>query len=240
MSCRLSLGIFLALFLVGFSIATEPDNPPSLSETIDSLEIEDGFQIRLIAQEPLITDPISCRLDMHGRLWVIEMADYPSMKKGNATPNGKLKVLTDLDCDGQYESATVFAGSLDFPTGVQPYKNGAIVTLAGKIVFIEDKDGDLVGDELRLLPQGVVRTSSVFVVNLIKLIEGARRLAVDGGADVTAIFCRAAKRIKHTVLPQIIWLLSVRIPAVRRAMSCLGRVEVAHFVLGGAGSRGRR
>ena len=44
----------------------------------------------------------------------------------------------------------MFAGSLDFPTGVQPYKNSAIVTLAGKIVFIEDKDGDLVGDEIHI------------------------------------------------------------------------------------------
>lgn len=196
MSCRLSLGIFLALFLVGFSIATEPDNPPSLSETIDSLEIEDGFQIRLIAQEPLITDPISCRLDMHGRLWVIEMADYPSMKKGNATPNGKLKVLTDLDCDGQYESATVFAGSLDFPTGVQPYKNGAIVTLAGKIVFIEDKDGDLVGDEIHIWFDGFAEQNQQLRANHPTLAPNGLIYVANGlrGGQVQAVHSRFDKR----------------------------------------------
>ena len=196
MSCRLTLGIFLTLFLAGFSIATEPDNPPSLSETIDSLEIEDGFQIRLIAQEPLITDPITCRLDMHGRLWVIEMSDYPSMKKSNATPNGKLKVLTDLDRDGQYESATLFAGSLDFPTGVQPYKNGAIVTLAGKIVFIEDKDGDLVGDEIHIWFDGFAEQNQQLRANHPTLAPNGLVYVANGlrGGQVQAADSRFDKR----------------------------------------------
>lgn len=116
-------------------------------EAIGDLKIEEGFSVRVIASEPLISDPVSSRLDMHGRLWVIEMGDYPYRSSDNDLPNGNLKVLQDLDKDGIYDESILFAGGLDFPTGVQPYRNGAIVTLAGKIVFIDDQDGDLVGDE---------------------------------------------------------------------------------------------
>ena len=134
--------------------AQDKANQSTLENALTSLTVQDGFSVRLIATEPLIKDPVSARLDYRGRLWVVEMGDYPSRSSEDEAPNGRLKVLQDDDHDGIYESSTVFAGGLDFPTGVQPYRNGAIVTLAGKIVFLADQDGDLVSDETTVLFDG--------------------------------------------------------------------------------------
>lgn len=121
------------------------DGDRSAKRALSNLHVRDGFQLKLIASEPLISDPITARLDERGRLWVVEMPDYPTGPR-NGEPGGRIKILMDSDHDGEYDSATLFADRLLFPTGVQPYRDGAIVTLAGKISFFRDADGDGVSD----------------------------------------------------------------------------------------------
>ncbi|MBA63184.1 MAG: hypothetical protein CMJ76_12570 [Planctomycetaceae bacterium] len=70
-------------------------------------------------------------------MWVVEMNDYPS---GNGV--SRVKLLEDLDSDGTFETAHVFADNLVFATGLQPWKDGVVVTLAGQVVYFKDTDGD--------------------------------------------------------------------------------------------------
>ena len=77
--------------------------------------------------------------------WVVEMPDYPTGPKQE--PGGRIKVLHDDDQDGHFERSTVFADGLLFATGVQPYRDGAIVTAAGQILWLQDTDGDDVADK---------------------------------------------------------------------------------------------
>lgn len=125
----------------------EPSSVDALKKAVDSLHVHDGYRVRLVANEPLITDPVSARLDHCGRLWVVEMPDYPMRLPSQEKPEGNIKILQDSNQDGVFESSTIFAKGLDFPTGVQPYKDGAFVTVAGQILFIQDTDGDLIGDQ---------------------------------------------------------------------------------------------
>ena len=55
---------------------------------------------------------------------------------------GALTTDEDLNGDGHYETAHLFAENLLFATGLQPWKGGVVVTLSGKIVYLRDSDGD--------------------------------------------------------------------------------------------------
>ena len=53
-----------------------------------------------------------------------------------------VKILSDLDGDGQYEKTSVFADELPFPTGIMPWRKGALIAAAPDIIYAEDTDGD--------------------------------------------------------------------------------------------------
>lgn len=144
------------ILLVGFAVtssrADDLTNP--IGEASTALQIHDGFQFRAVAHEPLVVDPVSVKLDMRGRLWVVEMPDYPLGAIDGEGPNGRIKILEDVDHDGLYDRFDLFAEGLDFATGVQPFRDGAFVTLAGHIVFMRDRDGDNRSDETVFLFRG--------------------------------------------------------------------------------------
>ncbi|WP_153555610.1 PVC-type heme-binding CxxCH protein [Roseimaritima sediminicola] len=114
----------------------------SVEQVEAALVTADGLAVELAAREPQVVDPIAIRFDAAGRMWVVEMRDYP-LPRPDQAPQGRIRVLEDRDADGRFETATTFADGLMFPTGLQPYRNGVIVTLAGKICFFADDDGDL-------------------------------------------------------------------------------------------------
>ncbi len=126
--------------------------PLSPAESLESIVTSPEIRIELVASEPEVIDPVAARFDVKGRLWVVEMRDYPTGPVAgdgvSSTPEfaGSIRVLRDLDGDGVYEHAVVFADRLVFPTGVQPWRDGVIVTLAGRIAYMADTDGDDICD----------------------------------------------------------------------------------------------
>ena len=126
----------------------------SADALLRSIRVRDGYAVELAAAEPLVNDPVAIRFDRFGRLWVVEMPDYPTGPRDGAGPAGRIRVLRDLDGDGVFETATTFADGLMFATGVQPYRDGAIVTLAGSIVFFADRSGDGVADHREVWFEG--------------------------------------------------------------------------------------
>jgi putative membrane-bound dehydrogenase-like protein len=103
---------------------------------------EPDLKIELVAAEPEVIDPIAIRFDEQGRMWVVEMGDYPLGPPPGKPPLSRIKILQDLDGDGRFETATVFADKLSFVTGLQPWKGGVIVTLGGRIAWMKDTNGD--------------------------------------------------------------------------------------------------
>jgi putative membrane-bound dehydrogenase-like protein len=143
--CWLSASILL-LFTAIVS-AAEPiapaSQPLSPAEALTKFQLaEPGLKIELAAAEPDVIDPVAIRFDERGRMWVAEMRDYPLGPPAGEAPLSKIKVLEDTDHDGRFEKATVFAEKLSFVTGLQPWRGGVIVTLAGRIAWMKDTDND--------------------------------------------------------------------------------------------------
>jgi putative membrane-bound dehydrogenase-like protein len=135
-------------------IAFDMPPPKSPADSLASLVPRPGFTVELVASEPLIVDPVAFDWDAEGRLWVVEMRDYPLGMDGNGKPGGVIKVLTDEDGDGHYDKATVFLENLPFPTGVMPWRNGALIAATPDILFAADTDGDGRADQRRVLFTG--------------------------------------------------------------------------------------
>ncbi len=134
-----------SVLLATFVCAAEPPEIKSPLEPKDSLrhfQLDPGLKIELAAAEPEVVDPVAIRFDEHGRMWVVEMRDYPHGPAEGEAPLSRIRVLEDRDGDGYFETATTFADKLLFATGVQPWKGGAIVTLAGRVAYMKDTDGD--------------------------------------------------------------------------------------------------
>ena len=55
-----------------------PKFPPvAARDALDTFQLRKGFRLELVAAEPLVIDPIALAFDEDGRLFVIEMKDYP-------------------------------------------------------------------------------------------------------------------------------------------------------------------
>src|ERR1051325_5868090 len=90
----------------------------SAAESLKKIHVSPGYRVELAASEPQVIDPVAIDWDTAGRLWVVEMADYPLGLDGKGKHGGRVRVLEDLDGDGFYEKSTLFAEGLNFPTGL--------------------------------------------------------------------------------------------------------------------------
>ncbi len=118
-------------------------------QALDSFQLTAGYKIELVAAEPLVQDPINIAFDAQGRLWVVEMGDYPEGENG-----GRVKTLTDSDGDGVFDQATVFLSDLPYPTGALPWRDGVLISSAPDILFARDTSGDGKADDLKKLYTG--------------------------------------------------------------------------------------
>lgn len=137
------------------------EKPPySPSEALQLFQVPSGFRVELVAAEPGIEDPVAMAFDERGRLFVVEMSDYPLGRQG-----GKIKLLEDRDDDGFFESSTLFASGLSFPTGVLPWKEGILVTAAPHVFYLADTNGDNRADLKEIVLTGFAATNPRLRVN---------------------------------------------------------------------------
>lgn len=129
--------------------------PLSPREELATFRLLPGFRAELVACEPEVVDPVAMAFDERGRIFVAEMRGYPNGGRGTGTiTTGRIKCLTDTDGDGLYETSTLYAEGLRFPTGVMPYKGGLLVANAPDLLYLEDTDDDGRSDKRRVLYTG--------------------------------------------------------------------------------------
>ncbi|MEO6740517.1 MAG: PVC-type heme-binding CxxCH protein [Chthoniobacteraceae bacterium] len=143
------------------------DVPPPLSpeDSLAAMRPRPGFSVELVAAEPLLSSPVAFEWDARGRLWVVEMRDYPLGMDGKGKPGGRIKVLTDSHGDGHYDTATIFAEDIPYPTGIFPWRNGVIVASAPDILFLEDRSGSGKADTRTVLFTGFTEGNQQHRIN---------------------------------------------------------------------------
>ncbi len=124
------------------------------ADALKTITVRPGMQVELVAAEPLVADPVNIAWGDDGRLWVVEMTDYPLGIDGQGKPGGRVKFLNDDDGDGRYDRATLFAEKLNFPTGITPFRDGVLVTAAPHLLYLVDTDDDGRADKREVLLEG--------------------------------------------------------------------------------------
>lgn len=151
------------LGLAASTLAKVTETPPDFSAQLPrvpalspeaalaSFAVQAPFRIDLVAAEPLVNDPVAVDFDERLRMFVVEMRDYSEDKEGHL---GQVRMLEDVDGDGKFDRATVYADRLSWPTAVACWDGGVFVGAAPDIWYLRDTDGDGRADERRVVFTG--------------------------------------------------------------------------------------
>ena len=109
-----------------------------------AFQVDPRFEVNLFAGEeqfPEIANPIQCRWDARGRMWVSTSQAYPHVYPGMASRD-RLVILEDVDGDGQADTSKIFADDLHLPLSFEFGDGGVYVSEQPYLTFLKDTDGD--------------------------------------------------------------------------------------------------
>ena len=111
------------------TLDTEPAPVLSPEQALERFRIAPGFEIELVAAEPLVEDPVAMAWDEHGRLYVVEMRGYMPDAYGNGKdePVGRVVRLSDVDGDGRMDESALFLDKLVNPRAVAVTNDGILI-----------------------------------------------------------------------------------------------------------------
>lgn len=170
-------------------LQTDYPAPKSPEDSLACISTKPDLRVELFAAEPLIQDPVAFDWDTEGRLWVVEMGDYPSgtnKLEGQNNAGGRVRVVSKADGDAK---AVTFLDGLSFPSGIHLWRKGVIITCAPEIIYAEDIDGDFKADIKKVLYRGFVEGNQQHRVNGLRYgLDNWLHIANgDSGGDVTVV-----------------------------------------------------
>lgn len=147
---------------------------PTVEEAIAKMTVPEGYKVVNFAAEPMIINPVAMTWDHRGRLWVVELYEYPSgakekndyqktatdedwhpvVKTGQGSPRDRVIILEDTDNDGKADKRTVFAEGLSLATAILCGYDGVFIGQAPNMFFFRDTNGDDKADEYKTVLTG--------------------------------------------------------------------------------------
>ena len=146
--------LFIPIAIYGNTFSDPPNtesttdaDPPSAEESAKFFSLPEGTKVKVWASEPMVQNPIAMAWDKHGRMWVAENYTYGSRKiRFDLSLRDRVIVLSDMDGDGQADTRKVFTDEMQMLTSVEFGQGGVWLMCPPKLLFIPDRDGDLVPD----------------------------------------------------------------------------------------------
>lgn len=132
-------------------------NPPpkapfaGAGQPLRNFQVKRGFRLELVAAEPIVAAPAAMAFDENGRLFVAEMRDYP---QGDNQRAGRVRLLEDTDGDGIFDSSTIYADNLHWPSAIACYGGGVFVAATPEIIYLKDGEGHGEATERRTVFNG--------------------------------------------------------------------------------------
>lgn len=126
--------LVLTIFILGCQTNYKEPRP-----SLNTYQIEKGFDLSIVAAEPFIEAPVTIDFDNKGRMWVIEMKGYMRNLEGTGEhdPNGRITILEDLDNDGLIDHTKVFIDSLILPRALAHVYGGLLYAEPPNLWFVE-------------------------------------------------------------------------------------------------------
>src|SRR5665213_3378560 len=121
-----------------------PATTPALSpeDAQKAFVVPDGFEVRLFAAEPDVVNPVAMTWDDRGRLWVLELYEYPLGAPPGTKGRDRIKIFEDTTGNGHADKITVFADGLNLATGLALGNGGVYVAQAPDLLFLQDTNHD--------------------------------------------------------------------------------------------------
>ncbi|HMJ91835.1 MAG TPA: PVC-type heme-binding CxxCH protein, partial [Candidatus Acidoferrum sp.] len=123
-------------------------------ETEKQIQVPPGFEVRLFAAEPMVVNPVAMTWDERGRLWVLELYEYPKGAAKGEKGRDRVKILEDTDADGKADKVTVFADGFSLAEGMVLGNGGVYVGAPPNLYFLKDTNGDDKEDTREVLLTG--------------------------------------------------------------------------------------
>lgn len=162
-----------ALTLAGLSlrgaeaVLPGPRVPPTDPERAGTtLSVRPGFRMELLASEPLLSSPVALSVDEQGRAFVVEMRDYSERRPERL---GRVRMLSDTNHDGRFDTASLFLPDLPWPTAVMCWDGGVFVGVTPDIWYAKDTDGDGVADVREVVFTGFASDYAPFATNQLNV-----------------------------------------------------------------------
>ncbi|MBF9255777.1 c-type cytochrome [Pontibacter sp. 172403-2] len=126
---------------VKYNLASSPVVSPEAS--LKLMQVADGFNVKLVAAEPLVSTPVALTFDYDARMWVVEMDGYmpDTAGTGEGIPSGKIVILEDTNQDGVADKREVFLDSLVLPRAICLIDNGILVAEPPSLWYYEINNG---------------------------------------------------------------------------------------------------
>ena len=182
MKAALTISLSLATLGIGFGAPKELDGVrapaagpcPSVEEAIKKMTVPEGYEVRNFASEPMIINPVAMTWDHRGRLWVVELYEYPLgakepndyqkmatdedwhpvVKSGVGNGRDRVIILEDTDNDGKADKRTVFLEGLSLATAILCGYDGVFIGQAPNMFFFRDTNGDDKADDYKTVLTG--------------------------------------------------------------------------------------
>lgn len=130
-----------AILMLLFFVSCKADfEEPVIS--LEDYQIEEGFELEVVASEPFLEAPVAIDFDNQGRIWTVEMRGYMQTLTGESEemPNGVISIMEDLDEDGVVDHSKIFLEGLVLPRAIAHVYGGLLYAEPPNLWFVEIED----------------------------------------------------------------------------------------------------
>lgn len=157
-----AVGVWLLIGTTAWSQGLTPE------AAVEKMTVAEGFEVSVVASEPLVRQPVAIEFDDRGRLWVIQYLQYPnpnglervavdrfSRTKYDRIPEpppkgprgaDRITILEDTDGDGRMDVSCDFVNGLNLATGLAFGHDGVYVLNVPYLLFYPDRDHNDIPD----------------------------------------------------------------------------------------------